>query len=197
LEIDQTEYGDRLFLKPAPSPAHVRSVPDRPLVYATLGTAMNTATNVFRDILTGLSDEPVDVIVTVGRDRDPDELEPIPPNARVERFIPQADLLSRCAVVVHHGGAGTTFGCFTHGVPQVVIPQGADNFINAAMVERAGVGLTLLPDDVNPTSIRDAVVAILRDGQFEDVAGRIADEIALMPDSDEVAQQLRSWLIER
>jgi MGT family glycosyltransferase len=158
---------------------------------------MNTATNVFRDILTGLSDEPVDVIVTVGRDRDPAELEPIPPNARVERFIPQADLLSRCAVVVHHGGAGTTFGCFTHGVPQVVIPQGADNFINAAMVERAGVGLTLLPDDVNPTSIRDAVVAILRDGQFEDVAGRIADEIALMPDSDEVAQQLRSWLIER
>jgi UDP-glucoronosyl and UDP-glucosyl transferase len=197
LEIEQTEYGERLFLRPSPRPVEERSVAERPLVYATLGTVMNTATNVFRDILIGLSDEPLDVVVTVGRDRDPADLEPIPPNARVERFIPQATLMPRCEVVVHHGGAGTTFGCFTHGVPQVVIPQGADNFINAAMVERVGAGVTLLPDNVNPGSIRDAVTAIIRDPQFDADARRIADEIAVMPGPDEVAQQLRTWIEHR
>ena len=114
------------------------------MVYATLGTQFNRATNVFRDILAGLTDEPLDVVVTVGRDQDPADLAPIPSNARVERYIPQVTLLPRCSVVVHHGGAGTTFGCLAHGVPQVVIPQGADNFINAAMVERCRRGVDAL-----------------------------------------------------
>ncbi|MGD0852511.1 MAG: nucleotide disphospho-sugar-binding domain-containing protein [Acidimicrobiales bacterium] len=197
LEVDQTTYGERLFLRPAPPPIEDRSVPERPLVYATLGTVMNTATDIFRDILIGLSDEPLDVVVTVGRDRDPAELDPIPANARVERFIPQAALLPRCAVVVHHGGAGTTFGCLTHGVPQVVIPQGADNFINASMVERVGAGLTLMPGHVNPQSIRDAVSATIHDPRFDSGARRVADEIALMPGPDGVAQQLRTWIGER
>jgi UDP:flavonoid glycosyltransferase YjiC (YdhE family) len=121
----------------------------------------------------------------------------VPPNARVERFIPQATLMPRCAVVVHHGGAGTTFGCFAHGVPQVVIPQGADNFINAAMVERVGAGLTLLPDNVNPESIRGAVSATIHEPQFDAAARRIAQEIALMPGPDGVAQQLRAWIGDR
>jgi hypothetical protein len=197
LEADHTAYGERRFLRPSTPPIEERSVAERPLVYATLGTVMNTATDVFRDILSGLSDEPMDVVVTVGRDRDPTDLDPVPPNARVERFIPQATLMPRCAVVVHHGGAGTTFGCFAHGVPQVVIPQGADNFINAAMVERVGAGLTLLPDNVNPESIRGAVSATIHEPQFDAAARRIAQEIALMPGPDGVAQQLRAWIGDR
>jgi UDP:flavonoid glycosyltransferase YjiC (YdhE family) len=197
LVLDQVVHGERLFLRPAPPPMEVRTVPERPLVYATLGTVMNTASEVFRDILSGLSDEALDVVVTVGRDRDPADLDPVPANARVERFIPQATLLPRCTVVVHHGGSGTTMGCFTHGVPQVVIPQGADNFINAAMVERVGAGLTLLPDDVNPGSIRDAVTTIIREPLFGSSARALAHDIALMPGHDEVAQQLRTWVGER
>ena len=35
-------------------------------------------------------------------------------------------LLPRCAVVVHHGGAGTTAAAVRSGVPQVVVPHAAD-----------------------------------------------------------------------
>jgi hypothetical protein len=197
LETFAMPSGGRLFLTPAPLPAAVSSVSDRPLVYATLGTYFNGATNVFRDILVGLSDEPFDVVVTVGQDQDPSALTPIPPNARVERYIPQATLLPKCSAVVHHGGAGTTFGCLTQGVAQVVIPQGADNFINAAMVERAGAGVTLLPDSVNPVAIRDAVTSVIRESRFAEAARTIADEIALMPGPDDVARQLRKWINDR
>ncbi len=197
LETNQVPSGERFFLRPAPPPLAAPSRSERPLVYATLGTQFNRAMNIFRDILVGLADEPLDVMVTVGRDQEPSDLSPLPSNARVEHYIPQATLLPQCSVVVHHGGAGTTFGCLVHGVPQVVVPQGADNFINAAMVEGAGAGLTLHPDNVSPEAIRHAVTTIIREPQFMAAARRIADEIASMPGPDDVAQQLREWLDDR
>ncbi|MFI5036229.1 MAG: glycosyltransferase [Acidimicrobiales bacterium] len=197
VEVNRLPGGDRLLLRPAPRTVAAVPASARPLIYATLGTFFNSATSIFRDTLVGLSDEPVDVVVTVGSDRDPSELDPIPANAQVERFIPQATLLPSCAVVVHHGGAGTTFGCLAQGLPQVVIPQGADNFINAAMVERAGVGLVLRPSDVDPDTIRRTVRQVLHEPRFTAAARRISEEIAAMPGPDEVATQLRARLSAR
>ncbi|GAA2481867.1 glycosyltransferase [Terrabacter carboxydivorans] len=39
---------------------------------------------------------------------------------------PHESLFPRCAVVVHHGGAGTTAAAVRAGVPQVVVPHAAD-----------------------------------------------------------------------
>lgn len=194
LEPNRIPSGDQLSMRPAPPPLRAPMVRARPLVYATLGTFFNRSTDLFRDIVRGLSDEDVDVVVTVGSDQDPSDVAPIPSNARVERFIPQADLLPECAVVVHHGGAGTTFGCLAHGVPQVVIPQGADNFINAEMIERVGAGLALRPGYDGASAIRDAVRHVINDTRFREASRRVADEIGVMPDPRVVAQWIRDRL---
>ena len=39
---------------------------DRPLVYACLGTSFNTRRLVFRTLIEGLADEPVDVLISTG-----------------------------------------------------------------------------------------------------------------------------------
>ena len=70
-------------------PDWFEELPDRPLVYVTLGTVHNDL-RVFRVLLDGLDGLDCNVIATIGRDNDPAELEPIPPNARVERYIPQS-----------------------------------------------------------------------------------------------------------
>ena len=197
LEPNQVPSGVRLSLRPAPAPLRAAALTTRPLVYATLGTFFNRSTEVFRDILEGLSDEDVDVVVTVGSDQDPSDVAPVPANARVERFIPQADLLPECAVVVHHGGAGTTFGCLAHGVPQVVIPQGADNFINAEIIERVGAGRSLRPGYNGASAIRDAVRRAIEDPGYREVGRRVADEIASMPGPSDVARSIRDRLKER
>ena len=186
--------GDTQPLRPAPLPE--RAVPEhqggsaRPLVYVTLGTFFGSP-EVFRPILSGLADQPIEVVVTVGADRDPGELSPVAHNVRVERFIPQAELLPVCSAVVHHGGAGTTFGSLAHGLPQVVVPQGADNFIHAAMLERAGVGRVLLPGQVTPEEVRQAVNAVLEDTTYRAAAGDIGAEVARMPSPEQVADTLR------
>ena len=65
---------------------------------------------------------------------------------RVERFVPQAQVLpapvrpsSRTA------GRARSLGALAAGLPLVLIPQGADQFENAARCERAGAAVVLPP----------------------------------------------------
>jgi MGT family glycosyltransferase len=169
----------------------VRQEVKRRVVYVTMGTVLNSALGVFRAVVDALADEPVDVVVTVGADQEPAVLGPVPANTRVERFVPQAQLLPDCAVVVHHGGSGTMLGALAHGVPQLVLPQGADNFINAALVRDAGAGTFLGPGEVHPDAVRTAVRALMAEPEYRQAAERCGREIAAMPAADVVAGALR------
>ena len=193
----QVPAGETLRLRPTPLPAGPTVVTTRPVVYVTFGTLFNANLDLFRLALEALADEPVDVVVTVGRDQDPAELEPHPANARVERFIPQAELLPRCSAVVHHGGAGTTFSALAHGVPQVILPQGADNYEHAAMCERSGTAVNLRPDDLTRASLAAAVRRVIHTPQYAAASRTCAQEIVAMPDATGVAQALRAWVSAR
>lgn len=183
--------GNSLPLRPVTVTEHATPARTRPLVYVTLGTFFGLNMDVFRVILEGLAAEPVDVIVTVGENQDPDGLKPLPANARAERFIPQSELLPSCAVVVHHGGSGTTLGSVAYGLPQLVVPQGADNFLNGAVLERAGIGRVLGPDELTPAAVRENVRSLLGDPDANAAAEEAAREIAVMPTPQEVAHTLR------
>jgi UDP:flavonoid glycosyltransferase YjiC (YdhE family) len=194
LEQVPLPVGETLFLRPAPLPLGPRVTTARPMVYVTFGTLFNANLDLFRLALDALAEEPVDIVMTVGRDQDPADLAAIPPNARVERFIPQAELLPSCAAIVHHGGAGTTFGALAHGVPQVVLPQGADNYELAAMCERAGAAVVLRPHDVSATNLAAAVRTVVAIPSFAEAGRACAAEIASMPDAAGVAESLRRWV---
>lgn len=162
-------------------PDWAQELDDRPVVYMTLGTELNNDVSVFRAVLDGLADEPVQLIVTVGRANDPATLDPVPANARVERYIPQSLLLPSCRAVVSHGGSGTTLAALSAGLPQLVIPQGADQFLNGQLCQQAGAANTLLPDQVAPDTVRRLIRELLRDDAHRDAARRLGSEIAAMP----------------
>jgi vancomycin aglycone glucosyltransferase len=54
--------------------------------------------------------------------------------------VNQQALFGRVAAVVHHGGAGTTTTAARAGVPQLVVPQGADQVYWACRVAELGIG---------------------------------------------------------
>ncbi|WP_262298330.1 glycosyltransferase [Microvirga sesbaniae] len=54
--------------------------------------------------------------------------------------VNQQALFARVAAVVHHGGAGTTTAAARAGVPQVVVPQVADQPYWASRVTELGIG---------------------------------------------------------
>jgi UDP:flavonoid glycosyltransferase YjiC (YdhE family) len=73
-------------------------------------------------------------------------------------FVALPDLLPRCAVVMTHGGAGTTLAALSHGIPVIVIPQGSPSQERmAAAVERAQVGHSVRTPSQITAAVRDAL----------------------------------------
>lgn len=176
--------------QPGPVPGLIDGLPPAPLVYLTLGTFSNSNLEVFHMLVEALAGLPVNVVATVGRDNDPASFGALPDNVRMARFVPQAELLPHCDLVVHHAGAGTAFGALAHGLPSVAVPQSADNFQIGRRLARAGAARVVMPDEASVTSVREAVAEVLDDHRYAASARQVAAEIAAMPTADEVATVL-------
>ncbi len=162
----------------------------RPLVYVTLGTVQNHLP-MLRPVVAALARLDVRVLVTVGPDGDPATLGDQPSNVTVERWVEQAVVLRHCAVVVSHAGSGTFLGTLAEGLPQLCLPQAADQFRNAAGGVRAGAALALAPDEITGEAVCDAVTRLLDEDAFGRGALAVATEIAAMPAPAEVVAVLR------
>ncbi len=156
------------------------------VAYFTLGTVKNADAADFRVGLAALQEYDGVVIATTGRRLDPEELGPVPANAIVAEFLPQASVLERANLLVSHSGSGTMLGGLVHGVPQVALPRGTDQPENAALLARAGAGVVVAPDDYAVDTIQAAVREVSGNPSFRASAERVRDEIATMPDADAV-----------
>jgi UDP:flavonoid glycosyltransferase YjiC (YdhE family) len=175
-------------------PDWVARLPPRPTVYVTMGTVFNDSAVVFRTILEGLSEDPFNVIVTVGQNGDPSLLGPQPEHVHVERYIPQSQLLPHCDLFISHAGSGALLGGLNAGVPMLAIPQGADQFMNAGRIVEVGLGLRLLPSELSVTNIRDSVRRLIGDGRFTESAQAQRAAIERMPAPGSVVGVLKAWV---
>ena len=161
----------------------------RPLIYLTFGTVSNHAA-VLRPAVEALSALPLRVLVAVGPDGDPDLLGLQPSNVTIERWVPQAQVLQRCDAVISHAGSGTFLGGLAAGLPQLCLPQAADQFRNTAAGTQRGAALALAPDVATGEAIASAVMRLLCEPSFRTAAEEVAIEIADMPSPAEVVNVL-------
>ncbi|MEV4600101.1 glycosyltransferase [Amycolatopsis sp. NPDC049253] len=166
----------------------------RPLVYLTLGTTPMSQAHILTSAITALAALEADVLVATGPSVEVSSLGEVPANVRLEAWVPQSELMPHVDLVVHHGGSGTTLGAFTAGVPQLVLPQGADQFSNAEAVTAAGVGDQLVGDAVTTEAVREKAQRLLTDSAVADAVRALAAEVAAMPSPDEVAAQLPDYV---
>jgi UDP:flavonoid glycosyltransferase YjiC (YdhE family) len=164
-------------------PSWTRGLGDRPIVYVTFGTAFNSL-EVFAPVLEAVRTEPVELIVTVGRNREPAELGDQPPNVHVERYLAQSLVLPLCDAVICHGGSGVIMETLTRGLPMVILPQGADQVWNGPLCADRGVARCLQRDEASVASIRDALIEILDVTSYRANAYAVAQEIAGLPALD-------------
>ncbi len=178
----------------SPDPAPSEQVPRwlvesrRPVVYLTLGTVFGTAATLHRMAL-GLSRLGVDVLLAPGSVSIAD-LGPLPDRVRVEGFVDQGRVLPLVDAVVHHGGSGTTLGAAAVGLPQLVVPSGADQHANGEALAAAGAGRLLEPDEVQPERVAAEVSRLLDDPALAAAAQRIRRQIATMPSPEAVVATL-------
>ena len=169
-------------------------LPGDGFVYLTLGTVVFGATDVLRGAIRALSRLDADVLVALGPG-DPDQLGSLPDRVRAAGFVPQAEVLKHAGLVVHHGGTGTVLASLAAGLPQLILPQGADQFANADTLSTLGVAKSLVGDAIRIDAIETAARELLTDTKPREIARGIAAEIAEMAPPSQVLAEVVAWAL--
>ena len=162
-------------------------------IYVTFGTVWNSgqgAAERLRMAIAGSASLGAEVIVTVGKDNDPQLLGSLPPNVQVHRFIPQDQVLADCACAVIHGGSGTMLGALSWGRPLLMLPQSADQFYNAERAVLAGVALALTPNEISVEAVSACCENLMGDISIAACAASVRDELASMPSVEAVMDRI-------
>lgn len=158
----------------------------RPVV-VTPGSANRQAPELFQAAAVATERRGIPAIfVTPWADQLPRSL---PGHVRHVERAPFSALFPRAALVVHHGGIGTTAQALAAGVPQIVQGRCFDQPDNGARIERLGVGRSLAGRPPDALALERALNALLDDpavgraaerwaGEMETAAGRPAMERA-------------------
>ena len=162
-------------------PAWLSETRTRPRVYLTLGTVAFGAVEVLSRAVAEIAALDVDVLVTVGPEGEPAALGEVPDNVSVERFVAQSAVLPLVDLIVHHGGTGTVLSALEVGLPQLLLPQGADQFFNAEILTAAGAARALPNDAQQPGAIGEAVQALLGDAPERQTAARLPMRLRRCP----------------
>jgi UDP:flavonoid glycosyltransferase YjiC (YdhE family) len=173
-------------------PEWVERLPDRPTVLASLGTVFNRSPGVLEAIVAALAEEPVNVIVAIGRDQDPGRFGPQPDHVRLEAYVPQPLVLAHCDAFVTHGGFNSVKEALSQGVPMVVVPISADQPYSAERCADLGVGLAIEAGDRSPAAIRDAVRRVLADPGYGNNARAFQAEMMKLPGRDHMVALLEA-----
>jgi MGT family glycosyltransferase len=167
-------------------PAWIAELPPQPTVYVTLGTEINGTPEfypgVLQTIIAGLRDLPLNLIVTLGRGKDPADFGVQPPNVHIEPYIPQSLLLPHCNLIVMHGGSNTLLAALDVALPMVAVPLIADQFFNAYTLHNMKLGEVVQWDALTPESIRVAVAEVLQNPVYKQNVVRLQTEMHALPD---------------
>ncbi|HLM96641.1 MAG TPA: nucleotide disphospho-sugar-binding domain-containing protein, partial [Acidimicrobiales bacterium] len=199
------------FREPPQPPSSDAPLPDwwggstAPLLYMTFGTVlghMSVAAGVYRTALKAVESLDVRALLTVGRQFDRADLGPVPAHVHVERWVDQADVFPRADLVVCHGGSGTAFGAAAAGVPVVVVPVFADQFVNGLRIAGTGAGLVVEADprttggprrviaEVDAPRLTAGIETVLGDPSYRRQARVVAAEVATATTVDAVLDTL-------
>ena len=152
--------------------------PGPPWVLVTLSLApQQDELRLARAALSALAARPVRVLLTLGERSLRDELLPLPDNARVESYVPHAEVLKHACLLVSHAGHGVVMKALYHGVPMVLVPWGRDQPGVAARAEALGVAKVIPREALSDARLSEAVASVLRMPQYQVEVRRHSDRL--------------------
>ncbi len=157
---------------------------DKPLVFITLGSTFTDDVGFFVGAARATTLAGAFPIVAFGESELApglkDKLAARLPRCIAVRWVDYAHLFPRLSAIVHHGGVGTTHAAVVHGVPQVIIPHGGDQGLQAIRADANGVGISLAPAQANVGRLRQAIETVLRDPGLRLRARNLAARLAAL-----------------
>lgn len=133
----------------------------RPRVLASLGSQVYHQPRMFRTIAAALRSMDVELVASLG-ELDPAPLGPWPEGAVLRSWVPQLEVLEHASVMITHGGANSVMEALAYEVPLLISPICNDQFHQAELVRRAGLGKELDLHVAGPEACREALEELLR-----------------------------------
>lgn len=143
--------------------ARVDALP-RPRIFAALGSmpSYNDRPALMRAVFDALTSNGHGLVMATGSPEAMDALDPLPPAVAAAPYVPQLAMLDRVDVFVTHAGTNSAYEALLAGVPLVMVPQAADQYLLAEHYSALGLGIWC--DEPNdPAQLKAAVDAALAD----------------------------------
>ncbi len=128
----------------------------RPVIYASLGTVFHQDLDFYRSCVKAFAGQGYTLVLSLGARTDPALLGALPADCIARKHVPQLEVLERASLFVTHGGMNGVSESLVYGVPMLVAPQAADQFLIARRVVALGLGKRLRGSDHAPDKLRGA-----------------------------------------
>ncbi|XP_056637124.1 UDP-glucosyltransferase 2-like [Diorhabda sublineata] len=101
-----------------------------------------------------------------------DSLPGKPENVKIEKWVPQMELLAHPNVklFITHGGILSSIEAVYHGIPLITIPILGDQLKNAILAESLGYSKTIYMNDLNDKHLSAAIEEVVSDKKFAEKA---------------------------
>jgi zeaxanthin glucosyltransferase len=178
-----------------PAPFPWEKLNGAPLIYASLGTLVNGLEHVYKTILDAAAKLPeMQVVLSIGKTGNLDDLEPVPSNTIIVRTAPQIELLKRAALCITHAGLNTALESLAQGVPMVAIPISYDQPGVASRIAYHGVGEFINLEDLRPELLLAVILAVVRNPNYGNHARYFQEIIAKTRGLDLAAEVIEQAL---
>jgi MGT family glycosyltransferase len=168
-----------------------------PLVYISLGTISKNA-DFFRKCFEAFANQDGQYIVATGYQQDISELGQIPDNFIVRNFVPQFELLAKVDAFITHGGLGGLHNGLSCAVPMLIVPQQAEQALNAYQVQKHGAGIVLRMTPpfgkVTVEQLRTGLSTILASSDYKQNAKRLGDTLSAAGGAKRAADEILAFM---
>ncbi|MDM5337340.1 glycosyltransferase [Fictibacillus enclensis] len=158
--------GPSISLRPSKGNVDFAEIKGKDLIYISLGTVFNQATEFYKLCFEAFGDSEHNVIMSIGHRTQKAALGKIPKNFIVENYVPQTEVLKEADLFITHGGMNSANEGLYYGVPLLVIPQSADQPMVAQQVVNMGAGKKLQMEHLTAAQLHEAADAILNEPSF-------------------------------
>jgi len=160
-----------------------------PVILVNQGTIATNLQDLVIPTIEGLQSEPMLIIAVPVKEG---QIGKIPPNVRVEPFIPFEHLLPHVDVMITNGGYGGVQMALAHGIPLIVAGDTDDKMEVAARVEWSKTGINLKKQRPTADEIKYAVRKILDNPIYGDNAKRIQSDFSQYNAPEQAAELLEA-----
>jgi len=154
--------------------------PDRPFVFASLGTLQGGRFGLFKRIVQACRKQGVQLLLAHCGGLDERQAQALRDAGAdwVVAFAPQEQVLARADVVISHAGSNTVMDAIAASTPILALPIAFDQPGAAARIRHAGIGLSASPRFASPAQIGRLLRRLLDDPGFAQRMAPLAADLA-------------------